>query len=110
MNRQEIYNKVSRHLLRQKKKSMSKHGHACAYRGQDGLKCAIGVLISNKAYTPCMEGTVASDLLESYSFGVRNTASNRVFLDDLQGVHDFCEPGDWKNGLHQFAEKYGLKK
>lgn len=35
----------------------------CAYRGTDGLKCAIGHIISDENYSPEMEGNGVGDLL-----------------------------------------------
>lgn len=56
---QEVFNIVSLHLLKQVKRS-TKHLKnswflACAYRGNEGMKCAAGVLIPDDKYEPEME-------------------------------------------------------
>ena len=51
---QAVFDKVVKHLLTQKRRSESKRG--CAYRGEDGAMCAVGCLISDKAYDPEIEG------------------------------------------------------
>ncbi len=51
---QAVFDKVVKHLLTQKRRSEGKQG--CAYRGKDGDMCAVGCLISDKAYDPEIEG------------------------------------------------------
>ncbi len=59
----------------------------CAYRGQKGRKCAIGVLIKDEDYNPSFEGKSSSEskdinsLLESYGLDPEKT-------DILQFSHD----------------------
>ncbi len=54
MNNQEIYDKVSKHLLTQNKKS--KLDGKCSYRGDNHTSCAIGCLIPYDLYDSQMEG------------------------------------------------------
>ena len=49
MTEQEAFTKVRDHLLRQKEKCIV--NGLCAYRGENGLKCAIGALISDEDLT-----------------------------------------------------------
>ena len=58
---QELFNEVVSHLRKQKKQSLSQHGY-CMYRGEDGLKCAIGHLIPDERYHNDMEGTYFGEL------------------------------------------------
>ena len=60
MTLQEIYDKVVNHLRTQNAKSLSfvcdTDEHAsCAYRGDGGLKCAAGCLITDELYDNNME-------------------------------------------------------
>ena len=47
---QEVFDRVARHLLTQRRKSMIERsaGPVCAFRGVDGTKCAIGCLIPDQ--------------------------------------------------------------
>lgn len=129
MNTQETFDTVARHLLTQGEKStkMEKMGKLngedvlqpfCAYRGEGGLKCAIGVLIPDDLYDSDFEcraiyfiqgpvlDAVTPDDIEEYHFGEN-------FLEKLQLVHDEGDPnGDlitqWKRELRAIAESYGL--
>lgn len=67
MTPQEVFDKVARHLLTQKRKAMAvmpeaANGDAkpaCAYRGSDGTSCAFGCLIPDSCYDPVLENVVA---------------------------------------------------
>lgn len=78
----------------------------CAYRDENGLPCFLGACISDEDYDPDMEGTGASGLEENFeeefikSFG--DTRSNH--LTDLQMIHDYASPDNWKEHLTMFAE------
>jgi hypothetical protein len=53
MTLQETFDKVCVHLLTQLQKSVfldSNGSMACAYRGPNGLKCAVGCLIPDELY------------------------------------------------------------
>jgi len=56
-DRQKIFDTVAAHLLKQNKKSVGADnlGHVCQYRSSDGLKWAIGCLITDEAYYPNLE-------------------------------------------------------
>lgn len=103
MTRQETYDKVKKHLLCQGKKSVI-NGN-CKYRGQDGLKCAIGALIEDRDYDPDWDnriGGVRASLLP-----ILKDLDTRM-LDQLQYLHDNNEPCEWEAGLAKLAERYEL--
>ena len=56
MEPQQIFNKVATHLLKQNKRSIDKGTDVCLYRGPNGTKCAVGVLIPDSLYLKTMEG------------------------------------------------------
>lgn len=104
---QEIFDVVATHLLAQGAKSVGWTGE-CLYRGPKGLKCAIGVLISDELYSPEIEGASISCL----RFDVYLPFINRdkfPFLEKLQRVHDKCPVEDWRDELAKVAKKYALK-
>lgn len=115
MTRQEIYDIVKQHLLTQgvrSQKESSVFGAECAYRGDNGLKCAVGALIPDSLYKPEMEGKRASALMffnhaVAEYFGVDNGG----FLDSLQTVHDsdWIDPKHWPAELERVAREYGVK-
>ena len=86
MTDQEIFDHVASHLFTQGERAMS--GIGCAYRGQNGTKCAVGCLIPDENYHPRME---------KLPVGYREVYSRLPFqVDDqtlallrrLQTVHD----------------------
>lgn len=128
--RQEIFDKVARHLVTQGKRSMLS-SKDCAYRGCGGTSCAVGCLIDDEFYDERFEGM---------SVGVANKFEKRehpnhakrlhdalvnsgidvadedlvVFLRELQLVHDGCDAPeeDFKyfiiDDLKDVAIDYGL--
>ena len=60
---QSIFDKASLHLVHQGKRSLLDDGLTCAYRGDNGLSCAVGALISEERYTEEMEGNNAESLV-----------------------------------------------
>ena len=104
MTEQELFDKVSNHLLKQNKHSMDSD-KSCKYRGNGGRMCAIGVLIPDELYHPWMDSgctlmriTEIIDLREHYELCCR-----------LQDIHDFDGPAEWPAELADLAEEFGLK-
>jgi hypothetical protein len=110
---QKAFNKAAKHLLTQRKKSQFPYsagkGVVCAYRGPDGLKCAIGCLIPNKLITDDIETQDIQTAL-SRSPGIRELFDGCSFgvLDGLQIVHDSFPVGSWAKQLKLLGEKYSL--
>ncbi len=106
---QAVFDKVVKHLLTQKRQSMSKD--CCAYRGKDGDMCAVGCLISDKAYDPEIEGSsvfhlrVQENLADS---GVPIYNKMQFLLADLQSIHDARPISLWKVYLKELAKKHNL--
>lgn len=111
MTAQEIYDAVKKHLLAQNARSTGRYNgnDGCAYRGKNGLKCAVGVLFTDEEYTPKMEivGGVWS-LIESGLLPER-FMSHQLLLRDLQRVHDSTSPFEWAAELDRVAKKHGLE-
>lgn len=117
MTAQEIFNKVIEHLLKQGFQCLDQ-GDVCLYRGDNGMKCAIGVLIKDKDYNPKMEGDSASLIvhnIQAINYILPSDMDKKEgcdFLDALQSLHDdhpFFDTLEFKAAVAQFAEDYKLE-
>lgn len=118
MTNQEIFDRVYVHLLTQNAKSEASIG--CAYRGDNGRKCAIGCLIPDEVYKPDFEGISPEVLGEAPPIGPCQEAffeallslgfsiKQGAFLNSLQLIHDVYDPCDWKSKLFDFADTHDL--
>lgn len=110
-NKQEIFNKVYRHLLSQGKRSINNNG-MCEYRTGDGLKCAVGCLIDDKDYKPSLEGTAVNNsqvviALESSGINMADGIADMLF--ELQDIHDNHPAHTWKDVLKDLARGLNLE-
>jgi hypothetical protein len=97
---QETFDYVVNHLRKQGKQSL--YGRNCAYRGENGLKCAVGVLIPDELYSVKFEGMkVCSPFLESLLVGY-----NIYLLVALQELHDCSSVEKWEAGFKRIAEQF----
>lgn len=110
MNAQEIFETVVRHLSKQGRRSMrALHGAErpewieggapamrCAYRGDGGTMCAVGVLIPDEEYRPTLEGLLVRSLLDRADIGTAVAALRRhaSLLFELQRAHDSVMPNN----------------
>jgi len=87
---QSIWEKIANHLLQQGKQSLSGKTGTCAYHGNDGLKCAIGVLIPENQYSPNIEGQEVNVLLTRYycPYALLAVQHHLALLTNLQRIHD----------------------
>ncbi len=110
-DRQEIFNRVKNHLLTQGVKSTDKSGDGtCLYRGPNGTKCAIGVLLKDEHWDASKNSASIWDvghLLEK-SLETTLTMENNEFLADLQEIHDSRMVEDWADALADYADMNGL--
>ncbi|TXH55959.1 MAG: hypothetical protein E6Q97_07615 [Desulfurellales bacterium] len=111
MNMQEVFDTVARHLLKQMSVSMGEGGK-CAYRGQGGKMCAVGVLIKDECYfkwledQPVLNHQVQEALMAS---GVEMTLDVAYMLKELQSIHDYYGTANWAAELYLVARDYGLE-
>ena len=105
---QELFDTVAGHLLRQAKKSMD--SKRCLYRSKDGLKCAVGCLLTDAVYSEFMEGTNVRDIVDvlNASVGRDLTPEELDLLSGLQGVHDGCPVFRWPSELKNVADVHQL--
>ena len=121
MNLQQIFDKVSNHLLTQNRHALLSPDQVfeplnnnCAYRNKEGLSCAVGCLISNSAYRVDMEdidfeiNKLVKDSLKNI-LGSGNEYDKKInLLCDLQNVHDKHHVKNWSKALQKCATKYKL--
>jgi hypothetical protein len=106
--KQEVFDQVASHLLKQMKHS-KRHSGACAYRGTHELKCAAGCLIADDEYMVKFDngcnGISWTELVKAGLVPV----SHKDLIVTLQDIHDCYEPVSWEERLKLLAEKEGLE-
>ncbi len=115
--RQEAFDTAAAHLLKQGERSSScevyptEDVQACLYRGPNGLKCAIGALISDEHYSPSLEGEGINDHVCAaiVASGYPDDNLSRAIYARLQQVHDACDPDGWPSALRMYADRYKLE-
>lgn len=100
---QEIFDKVAIHLIKQNKRS--ELNGSCAYRGENGLMCAAGILIPDEEYKPKFEKQTWRNL--TLTGEVENKFSNEIRR--LQIIHDDTYYKNWYDSLVRFAQEYKLQ-
>ena len=106
MTAQTVFNKIVRHLRKQGKKAKASPT-LCAYLAEDGSKCAVGCLISDKHYNPSIEGASLSAL--SHDDLPAYLSEHWDFLMELQDIHDCFLPDNWNDMWIRLAKKHNLK-
>jgi len=106
MDNQEVYDKVKAHLFSQNRKSLDANGK-CAYRGENGAMCAVGVLIPDAMYLPSMEGAACTSGRVVEVLDVLGI--DHAIARDLQKLHDNVPIDIWSDSLAAHARHYGLK-
>jgi hypothetical protein len=113
MTAQEIFDKVSNHLLTQNAQSLD--NGSCVYRTEDGKHCAVGCLIPTEFYSERIEGMgvsaieVMSVLHNSGVLYSSTKHTNEVMLlADLQEMHDKTDPSVWPMKLKDIAAAFNL--
>jgi hypothetical protein len=112
MNKQEVFDKVKKHLLTQNKKSLNDYG-SCMYRTSNGLKCAIGCLIPDDKYHLRIEHRGIDELLKSSFLNLEELLDIKdkedfSLLKELQMLHDNTDVEDWKEELKLLADRKNL--
>lgn len=114
MTKQEIFDKVARHLLTQNKRAS--RNNECAYLSDDGLKCAAGCLLqegsearASRVRWPGSRRLQVVTLPEDKSlYSQASRIGNGDFVRGLQFVHDFFEPSEWHEELMKIACNHKL--
>ena len=110
----DIIDLVETKLLEQGAKSVKggndfKIINACALRGDNGMKCAIGWLIPDDVYTPDLE--VENPVLELIETGNYEKCFGEKFyekteiLQELQHLHDHVDPWRWSKEFKRIRKE-----
>lgn len=86
---QEIFNNIMDLLIQQNAKSQDAEG-GWLYRGDEGRKCAVGLIMDE--YKSCYESEGVSTIIEA---DYPNATSKITLLEVLQAVHDLQLPEEW---------------
>lgn len=80
---------------------------ACAYRGDNGTKCAAGWCIEDEQYNPKMEGNPVTD---PHLFPMFAQFDNEKmdFLQQLQFIHDQHSVENWEGAWTNLYKRFGL--
>jgi len=114
MSMSRIFYKVKKHLLKQNAHSQAESMDTCAYRGDNGLKCAVGCLIPDKMYSYAMEeqgvdkDIVTKALVSVLGVNVCKREEKIRLLRDLQYTHDTFPPVDWPDRLAVIQTGYNI--
>ncbi len=120
LTRQEAFDKAYKGLAGQgfKKSILSNGLESCAYRGADGLKCAVGFLIPDEKYQKKFEGVAVCEpyelvserreILEELFEAANIDPEDALFYEGLQYAHDNSEVIDMETNLRNLAKMYHL--
>lgn len=116
MTDQELFDKVAKHLLTQKIRSVGLYSKGapvmqCMYRGPNGLKCAVGCIIPDELYDPSFEGKAINSLKISNALIDAGIVSEGqiLLLAELQSLHDVSSPNNWDHQLRVLARAAHLE-
>ena len=110
MTEQEIFDKVYTHFVVERNPCSVSADGTCMYRGLNGAKCAVGLLIPDEQYQEGMEGMSASMLCEEYP-SVCDWGVSPDFLMSLQCAHDrmrYVLPHEVRDAFRAVADLWGL--
>ena len=117
LTKTQIFDKVAKHLLKQKSVSRDKYG-GCAYRGKSKSACAVGAVIRDSAYEKELEGFPVRRSVEKTPYrivsalsksGVKKSSKLYELLSSLQLVHDTDPVSEWKESLKRIARSFNIK-
>ena len=107
--RKEVFKTVKTHMLKQKVKSvLGGIDRGCAYRGENGLTCAVGCLIKDEHYDHVLEEcnsehkAVIRAVENSLDVSLRER--DILMLSCLQSIHDDEPEGNWHQELDDLED------
>jgi hypothetical protein len=109
---QEVFDQVVTHLRQQGKQSLLTGVMAdeasCAYHSADGLKCAVGYLITKEEYDPRIEATNVANVMDIIPSFKERYSEHSELLSSLQRIHDLQHPTEWEEMFSWCAKQYKL--
>jgi hypothetical protein len=111
MSMNQIFKKVSKHLLKQNKKSLRMGHEMCQYRTPAGLSCAVGCLMTDAMYSPEFEGKGLTAGLQKALTPVLGVKHKKrllkiTLLRRLQSIHDNNDPAKWPRLLGALKQEF----
>jgi hypothetical protein len=107
---QEAFDNVVRHLSTMKERSMTPDGASCAYRGDKGLKCAVGALIPRfvtNDVDAAIQVSGVDYLIDQCGLDIGDVS--QALLEDLQEIHD--QYTNWRpSGFRAWEQFYALAR
>lgn len=116
MTPQDIFDRVSEHLLKQGRAAINPTPHTpsmtCVYRAPNGDKCAVGCLIPDELYRPDFEGLPGHRRAIMGAAGVARTELNATLIRHLQSAHDTTLKDYglkwWAGDMREIAVRFDL--
>lgn len=107
----DIFNIIKEGLLKQNDRSEilnpESGTYSCAYHGEGGKKCAVGMIIDNGNYSPKLEFKPVTN--SKVNLAIQNSNpywkilySGEQMLLELQNMHDGQYPGAWADYMSMF--------
>lgn len=103
---QEVFDFVANHLLTQNEKA--EINFQCRYRGDNGLKCAAGALMTDEEYLPSFDESPVGCGWGALVLKEQVPNTHCEFIRELQMVHDCSLPHNWYHELKSFAKTHEL--
>jgi hypothetical protein len=122
MTRQQMFNRIARHMMLQNAKSVSSSKDKdCAYRSHRDnrlLACGVGILFpaslvqqkdfnNTDSIASVVEGLHTGELKAPKEF-TKNLEQNLTMLERVQAIHDSVNVSQWRSSLHYMAQDYKL--
>lgn len=113
LRKQDVFDVIGWHLLRQGTRATAFDGVKCLYRAPDGKRCAIGWIIPDEVYAKSLEflgvRDLAARLIETeHAAFARILYRHMPLLRDLQEMHDAHQPHEWALKLRVIAQRHNL--
>lgn len=112
---QRAFDDMVTHLRQQGVRSTTRNEYGdsiCAYRGEEGRKCAVGALIADEHYQKSLEGSIGNcaevvNAVNASGYDIRYAEAGILAL--MQGIHDNVYPDKWEDTIRDLAKQQGLK-
>jgi hypothetical protein len=112
MEAQEIFDTIVNHLRNQNAKSTyhsedpDETDPSCAYRGVDGMQCAIGCLLTDAEYAQIHEGMSVRSIITSVPSFKSRYGNHARMLVLFQSLHDEAVITSWEAQFKLIAHTF----
>lgn len=113
MERQEVFDKVATHLIKQGEACTEPHKGSviptCLYRNSKGQKCAAGALILDEHYSEDLETNLVTEtIVEQALIASGVNPDDLELVERLQSIHDEEDVDAWERALVAAGHEYDL--